>query len=126
MTNLSLLCLDEPSMTVETKHGNGGLNVNFKGTADLRVGASLQQLLQGLHDKALEIGVKEVTVDFCALEFMNSSCFKSFVTWLSLVQDLPDDRQYHIRFHSKPDILWQRRSLHALKCFADDLVSVES
>jgi hypothetical protein len=55
-----------------------------------------------------------------------SSCFRSFVSWLSDVQDLPPDQQDRIRRRSNSAMLWQRRSLHALKCFADDLVQVES
>ncbi len=56
---------------------------------------------------------------------MNSSCFKSFVTWIGEVQDLQPDKQYRIHFRSNPEMLWQRRSLHALRCFAVDLITIE-
>ena len=36
------------------------------------------------------------------------------------------DRQYRIRFLSNTEMLWQRRSLHALQCFASHLISVET
>ena len=126
MSNSELPTMKGESMTVETSLDAQAIKCLFKGTADLRVGTTLQELLRDLHNKAMELGVKNVNVDFQNLEFMNSSCFKSFVTWLSDVQDLPSDRQYAIRFHSNPEFLWQRRSLHALRCFAAELVTVDN
>jgi hypothetical protein len=48
-----------------------------------------------------------------------------FLDWIARVQELPADKIYHIRFLSTQGILWQRRSLHALHCFAPDLIHVE-
>lgn len=95
------------------------------GTADLRVTDSVEAILNRVHQKALELAIPEVQVDLRELEFMNSSCFKSFVSWISEVSDLTAG-QYRIRFLSNPSILWQRRSLHALSCFAADLVTIEA
>lgn len=95
------------------------------GTADLRVTDSVEAILNRVHQKALELAIAEVQVDLRELEFMNSSCFKSFVSWISEVSDLTAG-QYRIRFLSNPSILWQRRSLHALSCFAAELVTIEA
>jgi hypothetical protein len=95
------------------------------GTADLRVTDSVEAILNRVHQKALELAIAEVQVDLSELEFMNSSCFKSFVSWISEVSDLTTG-QYRIRFLSNPSILWQRRSLHALSCFAAELVTIEA
>lgn len=95
------------------------------GTADLRVTDSVEAILNRVHQKAMELAVTEVQVDLRELEFMNSSCFKSFVSWISEVSDLTEG-QYRIRFLSNPSILWQRRSLHALSCFAAELVTIEA
>jgi hypothetical protein len=57
---------------------------------------------------------------------MNSSCFKAFVSWLGVLQDVDRVRQYRIRFLSDDQKHWQRRSLSALCCFAVDLVRIES
>ncbi len=101
------------------------LNVHLAGTADLRVTDAIGSILTTVHAKALELGVHKVVVDLRALEFMNSSCFKSFVKWITDVQELPSP-QYRIRFLSNPAILWQRRSLHALSCFAADLITIDA
>jgi hypothetical protein len=101
------------------------LVVKLSGTADLRVTDSVEAILMHVHQKALELSSSEVQVDLRELEFMNSSCFKSFVSWISDVSELVAG-QYRIRFLSSPSILWQRRSLHALSCFAAELVTIEA
>ena len=104
---------------------DSALVAKLSGTADLRVTDSVEAILTRVHQKALELSIPEVRVDLRELEFMNSSCFKSFVSWISEVSDLTAG-QYRIRFLSNPSILWQRRSLHALSCFAAELVTIEA
>jgi hypothetical protein len=104
---------------------DGALVAKLSGTADLRVTDSVEAILTRVHQKALELAIPEVRMDLRELEFMNSSCFKSFVSWISDVSDLTAG-QYRIRFLSNPSILWQRRSLHALSCFAAELVTIEA
>jgi hypothetical protein len=106
-------------------HEEGTLVAKLSGTADLRVTDSVEAILTRVHQKAMELGIPEVKMDLRELEFMNSSCFKSFVSWISEVSDLSTG-QYRIRFLSNPRILWQRRSLHALSCFAAELVTIEA
>lgn len=102
------------------------LTVRLSGNAELEAWSALDALLPRVHAEAIRAATAEVVIDFTGLEFMNSSCFRSFVTWLSDVQDLPPEQQYRIRLVSNATILWQRRSLHALKYFANDLVRIES
>jgi hypothetical protein len=104
---------------------DGALVAKLSGTADLRVTDSVEAILRRVHQTALELSIAEVRMDLRELEFMNSSCFKSFVSWISDVSDLTAG-QYRIRFLSNPSILWQRRSLHALSCFAAELVTIEA
>jgi anti-anti-sigma regulatory factor len=103
-----------------------GLLVRLSGTADLRVTETVEKLLAAVHEQATAGHVAEVKVDLRSLEFMNSSCFKSFVSWISQVQELAESAQYRIHFYSNPAILWQRRSLNALSCFAAHLVTIDS
>ncbi len=110
------------SVTAES----GTIEVRLTGNADMAAKDGLDALLPGVHAEAQRMGVHEVRIDFRELEFMNSSCFKSFVSWISDVGELEAKKQYKIRFISKPEMHWQRRSLHALRCFAVDLITVES
>lgn len=110
--------------SAETTLAAGAVRLKLTGSADAAAIEPLSTLLPKLHTEATRVGVDHVIVDFLELEFMNSSCFKSFVTWISTLQEAKD--QYRITFFSNPTMLWQRRSLHALSCFAADLVSVET
>ncbi|HWM88283.1 MAG TPA: hypothetical protein VNO33_20655 [Kofleriaceae bacterium] len=115
-----------PSFAATSSFDGRALTVRLSGNADLEARSVLDALLPRVHSEAIRAATPEVVIDFTELEFMNSSCFRSFVTWLSDVQDLPPDRQYRIRLLSNATMLWQRRSLHALKYFANELVSIES
>jgi hypothetical protein len=109
---------------VETSHGADEVRLTFTGNADGKAIQPLEDLLEKLHPEVVRVGAKKVIVDFLNLEFMNSSCFKSFVAWISKVQE--ETEQYRVTFLSNPETLWQRRSLHALSCFAADLISIET
>jgi len=103
-----------------------GLVLELAGTADARAVEPLGRVLAALHRHAIANKSRTVTIDFRHAEFMNSSCFKAFVMWITAVQDEPPDRQYKMTFLSNPQFHWQRRSLHALACFAADLISLDS
>lgn len=102
------------------------LTLQLSGNADLAALEPLEKVLGRVHDESLKAAVSEVAVDLRQLEFMNSSCFKNFVSWIGKVQELPGEQQYRIRFLSNAEMLWQRRSLHALQCFAVQLITVET
>jgi hypothetical protein len=70
--------------------------------------------------------VAEVVVDLRSVEFMSSACLKAFVTWIHIARTLPTPSRYQIVFLSQPEILWQRRSMHALACVAKDLVRLQA
>jgi len=93
------------------------------GIADQR---ALGDLLQGLHEIAVAQAVSEVTIDVRELKFLNSSCFKELVSWLSKVQKLPPAERYAVRFLSDPKRhWWHRSSLTALSGFAQGLMTIE-
>jgi hypothetical protein len=112
--------------TADVDEYGDGLTVRLQGTADGGALDVLRALLPRVHWQAREMKVKQVAVDLRSLEFMNSSCFKTFVTWLSDVQELPADEQYRIRFQFDAKQFWLKRSLIALSCFAADLVDLVS
>lgn len=125
MSEIALPVQQAAELRAQLTREDSGLVAKLSGTADLRVTDSVEAILTRVHQKALELGIPEVQMDLRELEFMNSSCFKSFVSWISDVSDLTAG-QYRIRFLSNPSILWQRRSLHALSCFAAELVTIEA
>lgn len=124
--SVELPTLSGTSLKVESALNDQVISTRYTGTADVECKPDLDHFVKALHLAVLQAKVPKVIVDFRELEFMNSSSFKVFVTWLGAVQDLPADQQYRIHFISNPNIHWQRRSLAALSCFAVDLVSIET
>jgi len=123
--------IDVPMIHTEELHSEASyappaVKVRLVGSAEAVAMTSLGDLLGKVHGEAMRLAVREVTVDLRDLEFMNSSCFKAFVSWLGELQDLDPGRQYRIRFLSDDQKHWQRRSLGALSCFAVDLIDIET
>ena len=100
--------------------------VSLSGTADFTIRNQLDHFLREVHQEAQRSRAEEVTVDVRQLEFMNSSCLKSFVWWISTVQEQAGDGKYRIVFVSSPSVYWQRRSLNALACLANEIISIQA
>jgi hypothetical protein len=101
------------------------LHLLIEGDANMDAVDEIGRVLDEVHDSARREPAGTVVVDVRNLEFMNSSCFKKFVTWIGQVQELAAEG-YKVRFLSNAKMHWQRRSLHVLQCFAPDLVAVET
>ncbi|HEX7599311.1 MAG TPA: hypothetical protein VF518_13935, partial [Polyangia bacterium] len=102
------------------------MDVTLTGTADLTVKGQLDRFLRSLHAEARRRALVEVGVDVRRLEFMNSSCLKSFVWWIGTVQEQAPEDRYRIVFQSSSTVYWQRRSLNALACLASDIIRVQT
>jgi anti-anti-sigma factor len=116
--------VDDVDFSADAGAAGGALTITLTGNADLNVRAELERFMVAVHEEALRTGAQEVVVDLRELEFMNSSCLKSFVWWISSVQALGSGHQYRITFVSSPAMYWQRRSLTALAGLATEIVSV--
>jgi hypothetical protein len=101
------------------------LTVRFAGNADMETTPVLEAYLKELHEAALAGRIRMVIFDLAELDFMNSSSFKCFVSWVSVVVKLEPPERYEVRFLSNPELQWQRRSLEALARFAPDVVSID-
>jgi hypothetical protein len=121
----SIPSVQDLEFSAEAQASGRVLTIKLMGNADLNVKAQLDRFVAAVHEHAVKASAEEVTVDLRRLEFMNSSCLKSFVWWISTVQDLGPPGNYKITFLSSPSMYWQRRSLNALACLATDLVSVQ-
>jgi hypothetical protein len=103
-----------------------GLRVHFKGTiSTVNPAVVLNPFVDAVHAYAIDAGAKELRVDLTALEFCNSSGFKSFIHWIERIQQLPESKRYKLRFLSTKDRRWQRASLLALSCYGVNVVVIE-
>ncbi len=116
--------LAELEVAAQAEHDR--LTLSLKGTADMRVSDALDGLFREVHERAIHSGVAQFVVDMRELQFMNSSCFKSLVGWIVRLQETEPERRYRVCFLSDPDVLWQRRSLKTLSCFAPELITVST
>jgi len=126
MSMLNVPTVTTPEFQATASQDSSGVSLRLTGNADVRVMSALDAMLRTLSAELEKASVPEVVVDMRNLQFMNSSCFKSFVTWLGQVQELEPGKQYRIRFLSDANKHWQRRSLAALSCFAVELVRIDS
>jgi anti-anti-sigma factor len=123
------LALDDVSaeqLAMQGRLVDGSIVVGLTGTADTAAREKLEEYFTQLHAEAVRLRTPNVVVDLRELEFMNSSCLKVFVAWLAHLRELEAPVQYKVSFRSNPKLLWQRRSLAALSCFAIDLVTIET
>lgn len=123
---LALNDVTAESITLQARLADGEIVARLSGTADTGVREQLEEFFTQLHAEAVRLNATAVVVDVRELEFMNSSCLKVFVSWLAQLRELETPHQYKVRFRSNPQLLWQRRSLAALSCFAIDLVTIET
>lgn len=112
-----------PPLAADAITDGDTLVLRLSGVADLRVQDRLMAFLGSAHRAAVSVRAREVRVDVTELEFMNSSCLAEFVRWIEAVQD--DMADYRIRFLSNPAYRWQGRSLEALACLNDRIVTVQ-
>ncbi len=102
---------------------DGVIELTLEGAAELGAKALLDDFLADV--RAASGDRQDVVVDLRGLEYMNSSSFKSILTWIVAVRELPEERRHTIRFISNPRLHWQRRSLHSLVSMGGDAVTVE-
>ena len=117
------MSISQGKFSATATHDDATIVLELAGAADVVAKQNLARVLRELHDQAKVLGAKEVRVDIRRLAFMNSSCFKDIITWLERART---EEGYRIVFLSSATQHWQKRSLHALSCFARDLVSIEA
>lgn len=105
--------------------GSESVVLQVTGNADLEMLPRLGPFLKQVHGEACRARAESVTVDLRQLYFMNSSCLKSFITWVVSVSKLQPQARYRIRFLSNSNLRWQQRSLESMQAFAPGLVDIE-
>jgi hypothetical protein len=126
MSELTLPALTMMDLTASSEQRDSRLIASFVGAADSRIMESIDTFLRALHRWAKEHAASEVIVDFRRLSFMNSSCFKAFVSWIGSLVDRPDAATYGIVLVYDTKQHWQQRSFGALVSLGGDRVTLAS
>ena len=82
MGRLSIGTLQQSSFGIEALLEEGRLCLSFSGTGDLEAVEPLAEYLDKAFEDVERLKLPAVKFDFRRLEFMNSSCFKAFVTFI--------------------------------------------
>ncbi|MGA2447387.1 MAG: hypothetical protein ABTD50_01785 [Polyangiaceae bacterium] len=126
MTDLAVVPIARRGFSLEPRIEGSAICLRLTGNADMTVVAPLTAAIKQVHVEAVRISANEVRCDLHGLFFMNSSCFKAFVLWITSVEALAPDKRYRIRLCSNPQLHWQKRSLIALQAMAESIVVVET
>jgi len=125
MSKLQFPDVSGEGLTTEAVLDGAVLTVRLRGVADQGTAAAMAVATGAMNGEAVRLDVKTVVVDLRGLEFMSSSCVKSFVTWLAALQEKGSSAEYVVKFVLDQDYPWQHRTVDALRRLAPDIVSVE-
>jgi hypothetical protein len=121
--NLGIAGLELPNFSIRPVPDESELVFQVSGNGDMAAIEPLTRYLKGVHAEALRLGAAVVRLDVRDLYFLNSSCLKSLLSWVSqLASDATP--AYRVSFVTSPQLHWQRRSLEALRRLAPQVVSV--
>ncbi len=102
----------------------GGLRM--RGTADGRSAERLEDLVTQTHRTLIARQTRAFTIDLRQLAQLSDSCFNVFVTWIGLVQMLPEPQRYRLQFAIDPAATWQRRAVVTLSAVGTGVVELGS
>jgi hypothetical protein len=122
---MAIASVHDVDFAAEASVSDGVLRASVSGNADLNVRLALERFLAAVHEEARNQNLRNVSLDVRQLAFMNSSCLKSLVVWVTQIQDLPADQRYQVTLVSSPTLYWQKRSLVAISSLASDIVTIE-
>jgi anti-anti-sigma factor len=111
--------------SAQSERVGANIVVSLRGNADMAVHDRLKKYLDDLHDQARVTRAKEAVFEIQELYFMNSTCLSLLLRFINGVSAGKPGEQYKLRFRSNPNLRWQKKSLDALRAYAEDLVVIE-
>lgn len=97
----------------------------LKGNADMAVHEPLKTFLDAIERVAKSTHTTEAVFELEELYFMNSSCLSLLLRFVNGMMEAERSAPYRVRFRSNPKLRWQKKSLAALRAYAQELVVVE-
>lgn len=104
-------------LQVETTLTDGVVTARFTATAE--PDPDPDGFAARLHETLRQAKPARVVADFRALELVSAATLKQLASWLVRIHEAPADEQYAVEIVASPDLPWQRRTLAALRCFAE-------
>ncbi|WP_437592462.1 hypothetical protein [Sorangium sp. So ce1000] len=123
MSSLRVDRVNTGSFGIEPALLGDRLSVKLTGTGDMAAAAPLGSYCKEIQHEVKRLSLEAVEFDIRALYFLNSSCLKAFIAFISGVT--AQGPKCEIRFVTDARLGWQRRSLAALERMAPGLVSID-
>ena len=113
------------SLSINIIDKNDSILIEFIGEIDMQDPESLLlPFFEKIHNKLIELELKEINLNFEKLNFLNSSGIKVLIKWIQLVLLLPEERKYHFKIYASSTIPWQINSLKLLSILSKTLIHV--
>ena len=113
------------SFSAQSERRGDVIVVSMRGNADMAAHERLKSYLDELDVSAKTSHVKEAVFELQDLYFMNSTCLSLLLRLINAVATAKPEERYKLRFRSNPNLRWQKKSLEALRAYADELVVIE-
>jgi hypothetical protein len=108
----------------EADHAGGAVVARLVGSASHRDLSAFDHFLAALIADSRELGAGTIVLDLRDVAYMNSSHFKSLVSWLGSIAKA--EPRLEVTLRANPNHHWQKRSMEALAHLAAGLVTVET
>ena len=126
MNKLGLDDFNHENAKIEVADNASGVTVLFSGKINMKnPGEIFNPYLDQLHQKVVEVGIKDVNADFTNLSFLNSSGLKTLIRWIMQIARLDATKKYKIKILYTNKYSWQETSLTTFSSLVPDLVTEE-
>jgi hypothetical protein len=126
MNKLGIEAVAQDKVKVEIVDNGAGVMVKFIGDIDMEdPSILLDPLFEKIHSGMVSKKIPEITADFRALNFLNSSGIKAIAKWIMKLAMLPADQKYVIKIAHNKAITWQVTSLPTLTFLVPGAVKIE-
>jgi hypothetical protein len=126
MNKLGIEAVAQDKVKVELVDNGAGVMVKFIGDIDMEdPSILLDPLFEKIHSGMVSKKIPEITADFRALNFLNSSGIKAIAKWIMKLAMLPADQKYVIKIAHNKAITWQVTSLPTLTFLVPGAVKIE-
>jgi hypothetical protein len=124
MNDIAIPAIVRAGFTIAVKNSDG-VRIILSGNADMDVVPLLGPYLNQVHEHLCSRGARSVEVDIRELYFLNSSCFKAIINWISFISTLEPSQKYEVKFVTNSRLNWQKRNLRSILDFAPTIVAVQ-
>jgi len=113
------------TITIEICDYDNSVKISFIGEIEMQDPESIfLPLFEKIHNKIIELQLKEIHLDFEKLNFLNSSGIKILIKWIQLAIFLPENQKYKFKIYASSKIPWQSNSLKLLSMLSENLIQI--